>query len=81
MIEIRVVLNENQNDIDNILNGMRKIMNQDLRPAYIKCNPQDVHRIKNSGLKHKSDKDNTYYGMKLIESNDIKLSEIFIISQ
>ena len=81
-MEIKIKLNEQQSDLDNILfNGMMPIMREDIRPAFIKCNSQDVNRIKKSGLKNELDKENTYAGMRLIESDEVKLSEIFIISE
>lgn len=81
-MEIKIKLNEQQSDLNNILfNGMMPIMREDIRPAFIKCNSQDVNRIKKSGLKNELDKENTYAGMRLIESDEVKLSEIFIISE
>ena len=81
-MNIKIKLNEQQSDLDNILfNGMMPIMREDIRPAFIKCNPQDVDKINKSGLKNELDKENTYAGMQLIESDDVKLSEIFIISE
>ena len=83
-MEIKVQLTEENEGNENkkrILDGFTKIMKQDLRVQFIKCNKADVNRIRNLGIHEKFEKEETYAGAKLWLSEDVKKSEVILISE
>lgn len=76
-MEVTVKLTEPKDDSWNILYyGYAEIQAQDVRPAYMLCNPTDAERIKNCDIDKLGQ---TYAGAYLIVTNLVKPSEVVVI--